>query len=407
MKVLRVISSMDPRKGGPCQGIRNAIPELTKLGVSNDVVCLDNPDENFITLDAFKIVALGPAKTSWCYSNKLKPWLLDNLCNYDVVIVHGLWQFHGYAVLKAIEQLKRERPSQAVPFFYVMPHGMLDPYFQIASGRKLKAIRNNVYWKFIESKIINNANGLLFTCKAELMLARTTFKDYYPLQELNIGYGIEQPPAFVEEMNTAVLNLLPAKSAAPYLLFLSRIHPKKGIDLLIDAYIELSQENNDLPFLLIAGPGLESEYGMSLKNMVAKHPNISDKVIFTGMLSGNNKWGAFYRCEAFVLPSHQENFGIAVVEALACSKPVIISDQVNIWNEINETGGGIVGHDDLGGIRTSLKSWLNLSQEQRKQMGENAALTYSSFFSIEKSALKFMQTMQEQLQSGRPANTRN
>ncbi len=398
MRVLRVISSMDPRKGGPCQGIRNAIPELAKLGVVNEVVCLDHPEEAFLSQDAFKVVALGPAKTSWCFSDKLKPWLLENICNYDVVVVHGLWQYHGYAVFKTIQQLKKDK-SLHVPLFYVMPHGMLDPYFQIASGRKLKAIRNNVYWKFIESKVINKADGLLFTCKAELMLARTTFKDYHPSQEMNIGYGIEQPPVFVREMNEAVLKLLPSKVAQPYLLFLSRIHPKKGIDLLINAYIELSREKNDLPLLLIAGPGSDSEYGRSMRQLVDKHPAISNKVIFTGMLGGNDKWGAFYGCEAFILPSHQENFGIAVVEALACGKPVIISDQVNIWNEISETGGGLVGHDDLNGTRESLKAWLQLSQEQRKTMGENASLTYTSLFSIEKSALKFHETMQEQILS--------
>ena len=397
MKVLRIISSMNPKQGGPCQGLRNAIPELARLGVSNEVVCLDSPEETFLTQDKFKIVALGPAKTSWCYSDKLKPWLLSNICNYDIVIIHGLWQFHGYAVFKALKHLKKEKPSVNLPKFYVMPHGMLDPYFQVAAGRKLKAIRNNIYWRLIESKIINNADGLLFTCKAELQLARTTFRNYHPTQELNIGYGIEQPPDFIPEMKDSVSNLFPKQVESPYLLFLSRIHPKKGIDLLIQAYAKISAVQNNLPSLLIAGPGDDSEYGRSLKEKVNKNPTISEKIIFTGMLSGIKKWGAFYGCEAFILPSHQENFGIAVVEALACGKPVIISDQVNIWNEIRETGAGIVGHDDLKGISDSLLYWLEVSDEKKKTMGENASQTFASLFSIEKSALKFTETMQEQL----------
>ena len=397
MRVLRVISSMDPQKGGPCQGIRNAIPELARLGVTNEVVCLDNPEETFLTKDTFKIVALGPAKTSWCYSDKLKPWLLANICNYDIVIVHGLWQFHGYAVYKALKHLKKVKNASNLPRFYVMPHGMLDPYFQIASGRKLKAIRNNVYWKLIESKIINNSDGLLFTCKAELQLARTTFSNYHPAQELNIGYGIEQPPDFIPAMKDSVAKLFPQQVELPYLLFLSRIHPKKGIDLLIQAYTEISTKQNNLPCLLIAGPGADTEYGQSLKAIINKNPAISEKIIFTGMLSGSHKWGAFYCCEAFILPSHQENFGIAVVEALACGKPVIISDQVNIWNEISEKNAGVIGHDDLKGTKDSLNYWLGLSTEQRKKMGANASHTYASLFSIEKSALKFIETMQDQL----------
>ena len=90
MNILRVIASMNPASGGPCQGIRNSIPELEKIGIHNEVVCLDDPREQFKTKDTFKIYALGPGKTPWCYSNKLIPWLKENLMRFDAVIVHGL-----------------------------------------------------------------------------------------------------------------------------------------------------------------------------------------------------------------------------------------------------------------------------------------------------------------------------
>jgi glycosyltransferase involved in cell wall biosynthesis len=191
---------------------------------------------------------------------------------------------------------------------------MLDPYFQKAPERRLKAIRNQIYWKLIEQKLINRADGLLFTCEAELLLARETFTPYHPKRELNVGYGIQEPPAFTPAMRDAFLNKCPEIADKSYILFLSRVHEKKGADLLIKAYSSI--RNSSSSKLIIAGPGMETDYGKSLIQIV-KEDHLEHSVHFTGMLSGDAKWGAFYGCETFVLPSHQENFGIAVVEALA------------------------------------------------------------------------------------------
>src|SRR5690554_4640847 len=173
MRILRVIASMDPSSGGPCQGIRNAIPALAELGVCNEVVCMDDPQAEFLDKDDFEIHALGPAKNAWAYSPKLIPWLKDNLNRFDVVIVHGLWLYPGYAVLKVYQSIQGKAPK-----LFVMPHGMLDPYFQKASSRKLKALRNWFYWKLIEKNLIQRADGVLFTCEQEMLLARETFRPY-------------------------------------------------------------------------------------------------------------------------------------------------------------------------------------------------------------------------------------
>jgi glycosyltransferase involved in cell wall biosynthesis len=387
MKVLRVISSMNPENGGPCQGIRNSVPELSKLGVISEVVSLDAPDSSFLNKDSFPIRAIGPAKNAWCYNAQLLPWLIKNLNKYDVVIVHGLWQYHGYAVYKAIKHLRKY--GRQFPKYYVMPHGMLDPYFQKSSGRKLKALRNKIYWKYLESYVVNNADGLLFTCKAELLLARETFDPYKPKQELNVGYGIEVPPFYSDEMKHAFTQKWPLIVKTPFILFLSRIHPKKGVDILIQAYLELIRCGMQLPFLMIAGPGLETDYGQRLIRDLNKNSELYNKIGFTGMLSGDEKWGAFYGCQAFILPSHQENFGIAVVEALACCKPVLITNQVNIWREISETGGGLVEDDDLEGVKRLLTCWVNLSEVEQHLMGVNAEVSFKNYFLIKEASQKF------------------
>jgi glycosyltransferase involved in cell wall biosynthesis len=362
---------MNPKYGGPSQGIRNSIPALQKLGVDNEVVCLDNPLESFIAESPFVIYALGNSKGGWAYNKTLEYWLKEHLLDYDAIIVHGLWLYHSYVTLKVYNKLKR---SRQVPKIYIMPHGMLDPWFQRDKGRRLKALRNEIYWRLIEKNVVNSADGILFTCEQELLLARETFEGYKPKSELNIGYGIQAPPEYSETMP-------PAIAGKHYWLFLSRIHPKKGVDILIKAYQELSKLYSDLPDLVIAGP-TESDYAQEMIILAAG----DSKIHFVGLLQGNAKWGAFYGAELFVLPSHQENFGIAVVEALACGLPVLISDQVNIWREIEKGEAGIVSTDSYEGVLNQLTTWAAISKESKRFYKEHAVRVYDKSFRVESAA---------------------
>jgi glycosyltransferase involved in cell wall biosynthesis len=328
--------------------------------------------------------------------------------------VHGLWLYQSYAVSKALQQYKQKQLNSSAPLLFVMPHGMLDPYFQKASSRKLKAIRNWMYWKLIEAKVVNEADGILFTCKAELELARKSFRPYHPKRKINVGYGILAPPLFKPSMKKAFYENCPDLDQQPFILFLSRIHKKKGIDLLLKAYALLVQKieklnkqvesnknsskgkaitgsnNRQVPKLVIAGPGLDTHYGVKLQQTVATSKELKETVHFLGMLSGEAKWGAFYACEAFVLPSHQENFGIAVVEALACAKPVLISNQVNIWREIEAAECGLVADDTLKGTVQLLEGWFNLEQEDKGTMSKKALITYEKQFAISTAVESFL-----------------
>lgn len=378
---------MNPVTGGPCQGIRNMIPELESKGYNNNVLCLDDPRADFVGHDSFKLIPLGPQKTAWQYSERLYPWLLEHLLKFDTVVVHGLWTYHGYAVNKAFKHLKKKHSQ--LPKLYVMPHGMLDPYFQKAETRKLKAVRNFIYWKVVEQHLVNNSNGILFTSETEMILARQSFKPYHPESEINVGYGIPKPPPFFQNMKNVFLQKCPALTAKSYILFISRIHEKKGVDILLSAYKKVKKENAALPALIIAGPGLDSDYG---KKMIDASLTATD-VHFINMLAGDAKWGAFYGCEAFILPSHQENFGIAVAEALACGKPVLITDKVNIWREITDCNAGFASNDDEAGIISLLKNWLQLSCNEKKEMSQNATECYHQHFAVEQAANKWVETI--------------
>lgn len=407
MRILRIINSMDPTQGGPMQGVRTSIATIKSLGVDceNEVVCLDDPDASYCHDDGIAFHALGETKGPWQRSPALLPWLRANLHRFDAVIIHGLWLYYSYAATKAAGALGQRRPR-----VFVMPHGMLDPWFQKHPSRRVKAIRNWFYWKLIEQRTIAQADGLLFTCQKELKLARTTFRPYRPRRELNVGYGVAAPPPFHEGMRSAFRERVPGLGDRPYLLFLSRVHPKKGVDLLIKAYAkqagQRAQAGIATPDLVIAGP-LDSKYAESMKELAHREmapremtgqakPGESEKppeIHFPGMLSGDSKWAAFYGCEAFLLPSHQENFGIAVVEALACGRPVLISDQVNIGDEIEQSGAGFVDRDDDAGTRALLERFFALNDEAKATMSVSATECYAANFSPETAALRLLEAI--------------
>ncbi|WP_259070314.1 glycosyltransferase [Mucilaginibacter sp. X4EP1] len=390
---------MDPKSGGPAQGIRMLNKSMLAMKVIREVVCVDAFDAGYLGKDEFEIHALGPAENPWCYSAKLVDWLKINIHRFDIVIINGLWLYHSYAAWKVLKKLKSEGSGRKFPRVLVMPHGMLDPYFQQANSRKLKAIRNWIYWKLIEHKVVNDADGVLFTCETELLLAREPFKPYHPKKEYNVGYGVAVPPRYNKSMSVAFKQHCPGLDDAPYLLFLSRIHQKKGVDLLIKAYAELHKHfksiDISIPKLVIAGPGMETSFGDMIMQLLDKDPDVKKDVFFPGMLSGDAKWGAFYECEAFILPSHQENFGIAVVEALACGKPVLISNQVNIWREIMDHGGGLIEDDSENGTKNLLNKWITLKEEEKVQMTVKALAAYEQLYTIKKAAINFYNVFSE------------
>jgi glycosyltransferase involved in cell wall biosynthesis len=384
-KVLHVISSLDPEAGGVSQAVRTMIKGLTAQGIQNEVASIDNPDAAYLQNEAFSVHACGPGKTAWQYAPALYSWLTEHMAAYDAVIVHALWQYQTFATYKAHRQLRGKKP-----LLLVMPHGMLDPYFQRAAGRKLKALRNWLFWKLIERKLVNNADALLFTCETEKILARQPFQPYNPRKEYVIGLGVEAPPPFSAGMQTAFTEKI-GKALPAYWLFISRIHPKKGVDLLVQAYLELSQEYSNLPALVIAGPGLETPFGQQVRQSAAASGNI----YFPGMLTGDAKWGAFYGCACFLLPSHQENFGIAVVEAMACGKPVLISDQVNIWKEIDQDKAGVVHEDHPAALKAALKKWLQVPAPQLQAYAEAAVASFHNHFTVTATTQKLVNVLKQ------------
>jgi glycosyltransferase involved in cell wall biosynthesis len=413
MNILHIAGKLDPRLGGVAQAIRTIVCGLEELGFYNEVVTLDNPQAPFLKEEPFVIHTPGEGRSAWYYSRDFKPWLQLNCIRFDIVIVHGLWQYHGFALQQLFRQLKKRMTR--LPAVYVMPHGMLDPWFQAVQGRRLKAIRNWCYWKLIEKKLVNGANGLLFTSLEEQTQASLPFRPYTPKHTAVVGLGVQEPALFTESMQKAFLNRCPEVMNRNYLLFLGRIDEKKGVDLMLEAYDKIAVDyaaepaagNYPFPMLVIAGPGLDTPYGKKIKKIIANSKLLKFLVAFPGMLKGDAKWGAFYCADAFILPSHQENFGMALVEALACGKPALISNKVNIWREVTEMQGGLAEDDTAAGTVSLLNRWMTLRPEQQKLMAVRAKQCYESRFSVEMATKRMLRALGiDHKPAKQPANTR-
>lgn len=366
MKILHLISTLDPRAGGPSNSIRRIVATYPEFGSVGEVVTLDDPTAPYLAGIGFTVHALGPVESVYGYSARLVPWLRQNRHRFDGVVVHGLWQYLGLAVRRAIAGHKP---------YMVFTHGMLDPYFKRAHPSKhLKKIS---YWLLNESWVLRGAHHVLFTSATEARLARQSF---WPSRwsSVVVPYGAsasQGDPAQLRQRFLAAHPYLQQPDGSPrrFLLFLSRINAKKGCDLLLESFLQLAPSQPDL-HLVFAGPintPDSAEIHATLSQRAAA-AGLGDRVHWPGMVEGEMKWGAFYACEAFCLPSHQENFGIAVAEALACGKPVLISDQVNIWPEIIEDGAGLAGPDTLAGTTDTLARWLALTNEERDAMAARA-----------------------------------
>ncbi len=362
---------MNPALGGLSAFIGALTPALAALGHVSEIVCLDEPSEPFLAAVPGRVHALGPARFGYAYAPRLGPWLRAAGLRFDAVIVHGLWQYHGLAVHRAFA-----RPGS--PPCFVFAHGMLDPWFR--RQYPLKHLKKWFYWWLAERRILRGAAAVLFTCEEERRLARQSFPGS-SYRERVVAFGTAAPPDEPVAQREALFQAVPELRHRPFWLFLGRIHPKKGADLLIGAYAALSTGGAALPRLVMAGPCADPGYLRQLKEQAAASCP-AGAVLWPGMLAGDVKWGALRAAEVFVLPSHQENFGIAVAEALACGTPVLVSDQVNIWRELAADGAGFVGPDTAAGTLQLLRSWIALGDEPRRTMRAAALGSFQQHFEI-------------------------
>lgn len=386
MRLLFAVGSIDPRLGGSVEAARVLAAGCQAEGHYVDVLSVQSPRPEWTAGWPFRVHGCGDAHGLFRFTPKLEEWTRCNAARFDFVIVNGIWTWLGIGVRRGLR-------GTGTPYL-TFTHGMLDPWHQRNSA--FKHAKKRAFWRLFEQRNLARARAVLFTCEQERIASQPWFGGREPESAI-APLGIDGVPARPDRQVAAFRTAFPELAEARYLLFLGRIAPQKGCELLLQAFARVPELDPSLQ-LLMAGPGWGA-YAESMRKLASPAP----RVHWIGHLDGDVKWGAFRCAEAFVLTSHMENFGISVAEALSCGKPVLISDAVAIWPEIAAADAGYVEKDDVEGAVRLLGRWMETPQPARERMGANALECYRSKFEYRAAARELIRVMEHYARGGGPA----
>jgi glycosyltransferase involved in cell wall biosynthesis len=288
-------------------------------------------------------------KISW----SLTRWLAHNVRKYDLLHIHAVF---SYSTAAAAYYARRAR----VPYL-IVPHGMLNPW-----PLQQNSLLKNIYLTAIERRNLTGAAAVQFAVDREL--SNSVVKGR---ANLALPYVLDLP--MPTDIHTAA-------RATPRILFLSRLDPKKGIELLIQALTDLAEAGHEFEFV-IAGSGAPS-YEEQIKRMIGASSRLAAATSFAGFIEGAEKTKLLLSSDLFVLPSFDENFGIAVAEAMAAGLAIIISDQINIHAEIEKAAAGLIVSPNRHSLREGILKLLN-DPARRAEMARNGRELVSHRFSRE------------------------
>jgi len=336
LKVLHVIPSISPRRGGPSQAAIEMVSALRLRQIDASILTTNDDCESLLTnlptggwttYSGVPVLAFprwSPpigALREFAYSPGLNRWLSNNICNFDLLHVHALFSYPSTA---AMVHARRAR----VPYL-LRTIGQLSPW----SLARSKA-RKQFMLQLVERRNINLANCLHFTTTLERDECFAALGQTFPALVLPLGVRLPSLPPTEK-----------SKKEGLRLLFLSRLHPKKQLEVLLKALALFQTASPESAWHLdIAGSG-DPAYLASLVKL-SRQLNIVDRCHWLGHVEGDAKSMLFKQADWFLLPSASENFGIAVVEALAAGTPVIVSPQVAVADLIEAAGAGLVCRSD-------------------------------------------------------------
>ena len=346
MRVLHVIPSVSERSGGPGLAI---VPMCHALQAQGIEILLITTDAVSRTVDHGGVPAIffeAQLGESFKYSRPLATWLNANVQNFDAAHIHAVFNHACLAAARACRKMR-------VPYV-IRPLGTLDPW-----SMKQKPVRKRVFWSLAGKAMLNGAAAVHYTSPAEKAATEGALGVNHGRV---IPLGIEQPPA----TNGAARDR--------YVLVLSRLHPKKGLDVLIDAFAELTRQSQFQDWrLIIAGEGPAEDV---LKQRAAA---VAGRIEFPGWLDGERKEAMLRGASLLALPSYQENFGLCVMEALARSVPVLVSPHVNLAVEIAAANAGWIAQVEKDALAAALVSALSDDDElsRRGRAGKVLSQKYS------------------------------
>lgn len=361
MKILHVIPSVASVRGGPSHAALGMVKALRKSGIDTEIATTN--DNGFDLLDVplyqrteyqgvpvWFLPRFSPPLKEFIFSTALTRWLWQHIRDYDIIHTHYLFSYPS----SCAGLIAR---SQGIPYI-VRTIGQLTPW-ALAQSR----LKKQIYTSLIERRNLNRAAAIHCTSAGE---AEDVRKFGVQPPTITLPLGVNQPNNFSQaKQKLRHIHNIPAQT--PIILFLSRLHYKKRPDLLIQALKKLVTQNFDF-HLIFAGSG-ESDYENQLKNLVASS-GLNSRTTFTGFITGADKELVLQGSDIFVLPTFSENFGIAIVEAMAVGLPVIITPGVQIALEIDQAKAGLVVEGELDTLSEAIAKLLT-SPNLRHQLGEN------------------------------------
>lgn len=363
MKILHVIPGIAPCYGGPSHAIYQICYNLQIGGVGCEIATTNADGQSvlLVKLGRFETYQNVPTiffqrdfSEAFKYSRHLADWLMPNVSKYDLVHIHAVF---SHACLSAARACRLKQ----IPYI-VRTIGNLDPW---SLGQK--RWRKQLFWQLGVKQMLRGAAAIHYTSRAEQELAETA---------LGLKHGVVIPLGVDEALlqpapaENPFLAQYPDLQANPYVLTLCRLHPKKNLETLIELFLRLTGQTGLRDWrLVIAGEG-EPEYVAQLQGLVNAVSG-AERVLFAGWLQGEQKRGALRAASLFALPSHQENFGLSVVEAMACGVSVLISNTVNLADEVRAANAGWVVSLDKTEIGAALHTAMTEADE-RGQRGQAA-----------------------------------
>lgn len=384
-RILHLIPYMHPSAGGPPMVVERWCHGTLERGWSVRVVTTDAYSENDpdwphacagrLPIDIVR--HLGPR--GFGYGTALKSVFQRRLSDCDLVHVHNCW---GYTNQLAL----RECVRRGIPYV-VSPHGMLDPH-----SMARKSWKKRLYGGLFEWRSLRQAAAMVFTHSEEERLARETFSALPPGQVVPLA--ADDPPASRADLAPEFLAAHSSLAGQPIVLFLGRLHPKKGLDLLLPAFASVAVESP--ASLVLVGPG-EPAYVTGLRQRISEL-DLQDRVVLTGPLEGRSKWSALAAADVFVLPSYQENFAIALVEALRIGTPVICSNRINIFPDLEQAVAVVRCDLEPAGIARELLTTLGNSG-RRQELGRRGQSFADQHYTWERSTNRMLEAYETVLAS--------
>jgi glycosyltransferase involved in cell wall biosynthesis len=363
MRALHVIPAVAQRYGGPSEAIVGMGRALPRVGVYVLVAATDADGDGRLPVPLGVQVTWQGVQSiffprqwseSFKYSAPLATWLGEHVTDFDVVHIHAVF---SHACLAAAAACQR----RSVPYI-VRPLGTLDPW-----SLQQKSMRKQLLLRFGARRMLASAAAVHYTTMSEQRLAEST---------LGLRHGVVIPLGVGQELfdSSSTTSALLTYADNPYVLVLGRIHPKKALEPLIEAFLAVTTAGGRSEWqLVIAGDG-EPHYVEDVKRFADTRGG-SQRVRFVGWLGGERKRAALRQAALLALPSRQENFGIVVAEAMASGTPVLVSEHVNLADEIRDSDAGWVTSLESAALARSLSAALTDEAERRRrgQAGERLA----------------------------------